>query len=90
MSPFILSLSIQSGSESVRIDDLGTLRNLTHGNVLLVEDWVIHGHAIDLVKTHLPKIVNIKTSALVKHPESNYPIDYVGTASLKQIYFPYD
>jgi hypothetical protein len=80
----------RSGPETIRIDDLGTLPEVAQGNVLLVDDWVIHGHAIDLVKRQLPHHVNIKTLAMIQHPNSTYPIDYIGTTASERVYFPYD
>jgi hypoxanthine phosphoribosyltransferase len=80
----------RSGPETVRIDDLGTLPQVTQGNVLLVDDWVIHGHAMDLVKSQLPSSVNFKTLAIIQHPNSVYPVNYVGTTASERVYFPYD
>lgn len=80
----------RSGPETVRIDNLGTLPQITQGSVLLVDDWVIHGHAIDLVKNRIPHHVNVKTLAMIQHPNSNYPIDFVGTTAVGRVYFPYD
>ncbi len=79
-----------SGEEQIEIDDVRDLKQFTGSSILLVEDWVVHGHAMKTVKQQLPAFVNAHTLAMVANPDSDEHIDYVGLLTRDEIHFPYD
>jgi hypoxanthine phosphoribosyltransferase len=78
------------GSKHIEVDDIQDLAQFTGSSILLVEDWLVHGQAINVVKQHLPNFVNVHTLALVAHPDNEEDLDYVGLLTRDEIHFPYD
>jgi hypoxanthine phosphoribosyltransferase len=71
-------------------DDLGDIEKFVRGSVLLVDDWLVTGKAMSLVKNHIFTGVYVRTLVMVCNPDSKYKPDYVGLYSREEINFVYD
>lgn len=78
------------GKKHIEVDDIQDLKRFKGSSILLVEDWLVHGQAMNTVKQYLPKFVNAHTVAMVANPDNEEHLDYVGLLTRDEIHFPYD
>lgn len=82
---------VGSGEDmKVIADDLGHIEKFIRGSVLLVDDWLITGKAMSLVKSYISNCVYTRTAVMVCNPDSEVKPDYVGRYSRDEIYYVYD
>ena len=75
---------------TVVADDLGHIEKFVRGSVLLVDDWLITGKAMSLVKSYVSNRVYVRTAVMVCNPDSDFKPDYVGLYSRDEIHYVYD
>ena len=59
-------------------EDLGKIKAIKSGTILLTEDLVYSGKCISFVKSQFPKNVTLKSLAVVCHKSAKEKSDYVG------------
>ena len=75
--------------EAHKIGDLKSVR----GNVLVVDDWLCEGRAMNYVLKLLPKETSITTMVMYNRKGSEFKPDFVGAyleEKEREIMFPYD
>ena len=72
--------------------DIGSVKSL-RGSLLVVDDWLCEGRAMNYVLKLLPKEVSTTTMVMFNHKGSEFKPDYVGAyieEEERDIMFPYD
>ncbi|MDQ1279794.1 MAG: Pribosyltran protein [Thermoproteota archaeon] len=74
----------------VVVEDLGKIKSFTHGTILIADDVMVTGKAMNFVKSQIHSGVTVKTLVVVCHKSAKEKPDYVGIVMDDLPVFPYE
>jgi len=74
----------------VIVEDIGKIKSFMRGTILIVDDLMVTGKAMNYVKSQIPSSVTVKTLVVVCHKSAKEKPDYVGITLDDLPIFPYE
>lgn len=74
----------------VVVEDLGKIKSLMHGTLLITDDVLVTGKAMSFVKSQMHSGVTVKTLVVVCHKSAKEKPDYIGVVMDDLPVFPYE
>lgn len=87
---FLLHTEFEDEHSKVKAEDLGKIKTIKTGKILIADDFIFRGKCLEFVKEQMSKEVQLKTMVLINHKIAELKPDYVGMVIDDIPIFPYE